>query len=102
MISEAVVLHGALKSVHPQWEPGPPSEGEMVEGQEEREEAQEVASRETLAPSCARTGSQPFTYMKITWDVYVNASSQAKFLNQTFPGCLPAGLLYKRERNLLV
>ena len=79
-----------------------PSAGEVVEGQEEREEAQEVASRETLAPSCQRTGSQSFMCMKITWDVYVNASSQATFLNQTFLDCLPAGLLYKREKPHLV
>lgn len=37
----------------------------MVEGQEEWEKTQSVASRETMAPRCQKTGSPLFIRMKI-------------------------------------
>lgn len=52
-----------------------PGKGEMVEDQEKWEKTQEVTS-------CQRTGSQFFMCVKITWDAYLNANSQATFLNQ--------------------
>lgn len=39
--------------------------GKMVEGQEEWEKTQSVASRETMAPRCQKTGSPLFIRMKI-------------------------------------